>query len=108
MAKRIKLTKNKIIMGDIADYYADLAMQVEFELQQIDEYYNNIHFNDLLKEYVKGKLHWVTKDGQQILIKNMTDSHLLNSIKWLNKIKQYTWVSEMKDILIMEKEKRKL
>lgn len=93
-------------MGDIADYYADLAMQAEFEIQQIDEYYNNIHFNDLLKEYLKGKLHWVTKDNEQILIKNMTNSHLLNSIKYLNKIKQHTWVSEMKDILNIEKEKR--
>lgn len=92
-------------MGDIADYYADLAMVAEFEHERIDLYYNDIYFKDLFSTHLKGKLKWVTKDGQQILIKDMTDQHLYHSRKWLDKV-NLTWAFEMRDVLDMEINKR--
>lgn len=96
-------------MGEMADYYADLATSEDWQDEHYDEYYNDVYYEDILNQYLKGKLHWVTKDNQQILIKDMTDSHLLNSIKWIDKNHlNRTVMKELKDILNMEKEKRKL
>lgn len=96
-------------MGEMADYYADLAMSEDWQNEHYDEYYNDVYYKNILNQYLKGKLHWVTKDSQQILIKDMTDSHLLNSIKWIDKNhKNRTVMKELKDILNMEKEKRKI
>ena len=50
--------------------------------------------DDLVKErWVRnrnnGTLKWVTKDGKEIPIKDMTDEHLENAIKALIKIREY-------------------
>jgi len=96
-------------MGEMADYYADLAMSDMFDDEHYDEFYNDVHYKDILNQYLKGKLHWVTKDNRQILIKDMTNSHLLNSIKWIDKNhSSRTVMQELKDILIIEKEKRRI
>jgi hypothetical protein len=44
-----------------------------------------------------------------VFIQDMTDSHLQNSIHWIDKMgrNQTTSILEMKDILLIEKNKRK-
>lgn len=96
-------------MGDMADYYREQQFDFDIANQEYDEYYNNVHYKDILSEYLKNKLYWFSKDNQQILIKDMTDSHILNSIKWIDKHhSDRTVMQELKDILIMEKIKRNI
>ena len=50
--------------------------------------------NDLLKEIWlrnrnRGEIVWVTKDGKEIPINEMTDQHLLNAIEYLTRKREY-------------------
>lgn len=96
-------------MGDIADYYADLAMQqeaeYEYHLEHYLEHYNDTHFSELFKKYQYRKLKWVTKDGQKILIQNMSDTHITNSINFLKRKltnNPTDWLEELINILELE------
>lgn len=85
-------------------YYKELA-HWEYD----DTYYNDIHYSDFLKKYLQGKLKWCKKDGTKIPIQKMDDSHLLNSIKWIdNHHSKSTCMLELKEILLIEKYNRKL
>ena len=96
-------------MGDFADDLMMRGLEAELRWEHHDTHYNNIHYKSLLKEYLKGKLLWCKKDGNNILIQNMTDSHLINSIKWINENHlERTCMNTMKDILLIEKYKRNL
>ena len=96
-------------MGDFADDLMMRGLEAELRWEHHDTHYNNIHYKSLLKEYLKGKLLWCKKDGNNILIQNMTDSHLINSIKWINENHlERTCMNTMEDILLIEKYKRNL
>jgi len=97
-------------MGEMADYYADLAIEAEYHWEYKDTHYNGIHYKSLLMNYLKGELLWCTKDGNHILIQDMEDSHLLNSIRWIEKMdmQRPTCMHEMRNILLIEKHNRKL
>jgi len=96
-------------MGEMADYYADLAIEAEYHWEYKDSHYGDIHYKNLLREYLKGMLYWRKKDKNNILIQDMEDSHLLNSIRWIEKQHiEVTCMNEMREILLMEKHKRKL
>ena len=96
-------------MGEMADYYADLAMEAEYHWEYKDTHYGDIHYKNLLREYMKGMLYWRKKDKNNILIQDMEDSHLLNSIRWIeNQQIEVTCMNEMREILLMEKHKRNL
>ena len=41
-----------------------------------------------------GSLKWVTKDGTEVPVKDMTDEHLENAIKSLIKIREYNDIAE--------------
>jgi hypothetical protein len=94
-------------MGEMADYYADLAIEAEYHWEYKDTHYGDIHYKNLLREYLKGMLYWRKKDGNHILIQDMEDSHLLNSISWIEKNNlDHTCMVEMREILLIEKQKR--
>jgi hypothetical protein len=96
-------------MGEMAEYYEDMAIAQEMAWEYHDKHYNNIHYKSFLKFYMKGELFWCKKDGNHVLIQNMEDSHLLNSIRWIEKNHLgRTCMVELKDILLIEKHKRSL
>jgi hypothetical protein len=96
-------------MGDFADDLMHRSIDAAIQWEYYDTHYNDIHYKLLLKEYLKGLLLWGKKDGNHILIQNMADDHLLNSIHWIDKNHlDRTCMVEMKDILLIEKHKRNL
>ena len=96
-------------MGDFADDLMFKGLDAELRWEHHNSHYNNIHYTALLREYFKGDLLWCKKDGNNVLIQDMTDSHLQNSISWIEKLGNECTESllEMKTILIIEKNKRK-
>jgi uncharacterized protein YlbG (UPF0298 family) len=73
----------------------------------MDTHYGDIHYKSLLMNYLKGDLLWCKKDGSHILIQDMEDSHLINSISWIEKNNlDRTCMVEMREILLIEKQKR--
>lgn len=69
------------IMGDMADYYMDLALDAEWELER--------RAKDVYRFYEDGTLTWKTKDGNKLLISEMSDTHIVNSINMLIKKDKY-------------------
>jgi|AntDeeMinimDraft_6_1070357.scaffolds.fasta_scaffold26126_3 rRNA maturation endonuclease Nob1 len=62
-------------MGDMADYYADLALNSQFDTSKMaKEAYDN---------YERGLLTWKTKSGEGIKVTEMSNKHLQNSINML-------------------------
>lgn len=96
-------------MGDFSDDLMMRGLEAELKWEHHDTHYNNIHYKSLLKEYLNGNLLWCRKDGNNVLIQDMDDLHLENSIYWIDKMgrNQTTSILEMKDILLIEKNKRK-
>jgi hypothetical protein len=96
-------------MGDFADDLMMRGLEEELRWEYHDTHYNDIHYKNLLREYLKGMLYWRKKDKNNILIQDMEDSHLLNSIRWIeNRDIEVTCMNEMREILLMEKHKRNL
>lgn len=85
-------------MGDIADYYRDIEYENIFD----DEVFNDEHYNGIWTKYKKGKLFWTTKAGSSILVSKMEESHLVNTIKHLEKKEETNlavdeWLDVLKD-----------
>lgn len=96
-------------MGDFADDLMMRGLEEELRWEYHDTHYNGIHYQSLLTKYLKGELLWGKKDGNHILIQDMADDHLLNSIHWIEKNhSDRTCMVEMKNILLIEKYNRKL
>jgi len=68
-------------MGDMADYYMDLAIDAEFELER--------RAKDVYRFYEEGTLTWKTKSGDKLLITEMSNKHIVNSINMLTKKDKY-------------------
>lgn len=86
-------------MGDIAEYYRDNECVNIFN----DEVFNDEHYNDIWTKYQKRKLFWTTKEGNRILISDMEDAHLVNTINHLEKKGEYnTAINEWIDALRAE------
>lgn len=87
----------------MADYYHELSIKEDSILEsKADIVYNS---------YKKGDLVWKTKNSEKILVKNMAENHLRNSIIFLKK-KHYSnsyidpYVSAIIDVLEMELKNR--
>lgn len=65
-------------MGDMANWYLDNALEEQFNRE--------IASDNLLDEYKKNKLvQWKTKDGRFISVKDMTVTHVTNTINMLKR-----------------------
>jgi hypothetical protein len=97
-------------MGDFADDLMMRGLEAELRWEHHDTHYNDIHYKLLLKEYLKGTLLWCRKDGNNVLVREMSNSHLLNSINWIDKLgsNQTSALLEMKEVLLIEKNRREL
>lgn len=83
--------EEEVNMGDMADYYGG---ESRYEDQSMGEY-----------EEARGLLNaphlqptatnWVTRDGQRIPVRKMSDSHLLNTIAYLRRVAEARRVSEL-------------
>lgn len=62
------------------------------------------NYSFMLSLYKQNKLKWKSNNGEETLVSNLTDKHLLNIITFLNGKKVISWVK----ILKLEKNKRKL
>ena len=61
-------------MGNISDYYRGLAMENEFYYSHQYDDYDDTDYSI-----------WTTKSGQEIPVIKMTDSHLINTINFINR-----------------------
>lgn len=71
-------------MGDIAEYYYDLAMEQEFAAHAERELLNQ-RLDEMEKSYMLGSLSWVTAGGEEILLSKMSIEHINNTIKFLER-----------------------
>ena len=81
-------------MGEISEHIQELILESQFDYNE--DNYDNTDYSI-----------WITKSGQKIPIIKMTDSHLLNTINFINRNANPTnekWF----DILSIEVQKRKL
>ena len=91
----------------MADYYRDESL--EWELSIGKEYLDGLHCTEIWVLYQKNKLKWTTKEKEKILVKNMSDEHVVNTKNFLvNKKSDNTAVAEWIDVFNAEIEKRKL
>lgn len=93
-------------MGDMADYYMDLAMQqdAEFEAE-----YHHIHkrVEQMEKDYMMGVLKWNTQSHGKIMVTSMTKEHLENAIAFLKRGGSEEFGQKWIELLGYELEKRK-
>jgi hypothetical protein len=66
-------------MGDIAEYYMDLAMEQDAQWQA-ERYFIAEAVKNMEKKYMMGVLSWTTIEGEKILVQNLSDKHLENCI----------------------------
>ena len=71
-------------MGDIADYYMDIAMQhqAEWESQQ---HFRMESVEKMEKLYMMGVLKWNTQNDGRIMVTKMTKNHLTNTIEFIKR-----------------------
>ena len=84
-----------IIMGDMSNYYQELAMKNQFNYTH-DYGYDETDYSI-----------WTTKSGQKIPVIKMTDSHLINTINFINRNANES-TEKWFDTLVIEANKRKL
>ena len=82
-------------MGDMSNYYQELAMENQFNYAH-DYDYDETNYSI-----------WTTKSGQEIPVIKMTDSHLINTINFINRNANES-TEKWFDTLVIEANKRKL
>lgn len=95
-------------MGDMADYYMELAMEQECK-DEADRHFEREAVETMEKKYMMGVLKWTTSIGKRIMVTKMTELHIINSIEMIKKNNyiqgeiSHKWV----ELLGYELEKRK-
>lgn len=87
-------------MGDMADYYTDLAMEyaMEYDVHITNASVISEEISKIKKQYHKGKLRWESKDGSVKLISEMRNSHALNCLNLFTRKKK---IAEEETTLMM-------
>lgn len=92
-------------------YHADNAMieswGEEFRLDAINKELSR-QAEDILEEYMMGIAVWETKDGDDIMVVEMTDLHIKNSFEFMNAKKEknattLAWIKVFKAEIIKRK-----
>lgn len=65
----------------MADYYRD-----EMYDQLAEENAREHEAEELIEDYKKGICFWKPKYGEPILIQNMTNAHIINTLSYINKL----------------------
>jgi len=85
-------------MGDMADYYMDLAMEQEVEMEA-HRHFEREAVENMDKSYMMGSLKWPTQFDGDILLSKMSGIHLINTVEFLKKKEQTevrkTWIKLM-------------
>ena len=71
-------------MGDIADYYMDLAMEQDVQIEA-DRHFEREALESMEKNYMLGSLAWPTQFDGDILLSKMDKQHLRNTVEFLQK-----------------------
>ncbi len=74
-------------MGDMADYYADIAINQMGEEEALREF-DRQRAKDTLEEYTMGIATWETNAGDEIMVVEMTDIHVKNCLEFMRKKKE--------------------
>lgn len=69
-------------MGDISDYYSDVAMQQQAEYDGMLEELQQ-KADKALESYKMGIAEWRTKDDNKIQVSDMTNDHVRNCLNFL-------------------------
>lgn len=90
-------------MGEMTEDFRNWNWDIEDD----EEFFNDEHYFDIQKKYSNKKLYWRTKDDKDILVQDMTNSHLQNILKSIDKHKNVNLaVSEWIDVLEFELKER--
>lgn len=93
-------------MGDMADYYMDLAMQQDAEFEA-ERYHIQRRVEQMEKQYMMGVLKWNTQSQGKIMVTSMTKEHLENTIAFIKKGNNEEVSQKWIELLGYELEKRK-
>ncbi len=94
-------------MGDIADYYMDIAME-ELAQFEAENHFRREAVEKMEKDYMMGVLKWNTQHDGKIMVTKMTEIHLENTIAYIKRTYKSEEVSEKWiELLGYELEKRK-
>jgi|TARA_R110000851_G_scaffold270161_2_gene422833 hypothetical protein len=72
-------------MGEMAEYYMDLAMEQEAEMEA-EEYFRAEAIRGMERNYMMGVLLWTGNDGKSILVQDLGYKHLENCISFLKRM----------------------
>lgn len=92
-------------MGDMAEYYMDIAMQQEWEFEAEQEAIRRV-VDEMERKYMLGSLKWETKDNGKILVSKMSEEHIKNVINFIGKDTKSEVLNKWIELLSIELEKR--
>lgn len=94
-------------MGDMADYYMELAMEQDCK-DEADRRLEQDAIDTMEKNYMMGVLKWKTLSGDKLMVTKMTELHLINAIQHVKKTNNNGEISKKWiELLGYELEKRK-
>lgn len=94
-------------MGDVADYYMDLAMEQDTKIES-NRHIEREKADKMSIDYAYGVLKWNTQFDGKVLVTKMTKEHLENTISFIKRTMKNGEISEKWiELLGYELEKRK-
>ena len=92
-------------MGDMADYYMDLAMEQEAQWEA-EKHFRDEDSKEMEKRYMMGILSWTTIEEEEILVQNLSDEHLINCLAFSKRKEKDSVVDKWVELLGYEVQKR--
>jgi hypothetical protein len=85
-------------MGEIADYYREFTSEGEFPRDIMHTENNMLPSEDHIEDFVW----WVTANRDRIKVKDMTDTHIINSINMIKRKRNWRrqWLKPLQQELV--------